>query len=92
MEFPRAVGNSAKRGRHSAETASERAASATGPGGPIDGASTRAAATPPGDVRTPRPVSPGPQEPTVQPGQAGGLSGIPGAVLVIFLPKKREKT
>ena len=95
MEFTRASGSKAKRGRHSAETRrsnsrSERAASTTGPGGPNDGASTRAAATPPGDMRTPRPVSPGPQGPTVQPGQAGGLSGIPGAVLVIFY-QKREK-
>ena len=88
MEFTRTGGNAAKRGRHSAESTSERAASATGPTGPIDGASTRAAATPPGDVRTPRPVSPGPQGPTGVPSQAGAQSGIPGAVLVIFYQKR----
>ena len=92
-EFTRAIGSEAKRDRHSAEmriSRSERAARASGPGGSIDGASTRAAATSPVDMRTPRPVSSGPQGPTGQPGQAGALLGIPGAVLVIFLPKKVE--
>ena len=54
MEFPRAVGNPAKRGRHSAETAnerSERAASArhpspAGPDGPTVRVSSRAGETP----------------------------------------------
>ena len=67
------------------------AARASGPGGSIDGASTRADVNPQGDMRTPRPVLKEPPKQTRQPGQSVEGSGKPGALLVIFYQKNQKK-